>query len=495
MLACIAAIALVAAACGGGGDEDGDTTGTTLVGAAEADSEGGDSAAPASGSGGVTPDAIEFGETYAITVAETAESVSLTIPAGSVTTATVEGSPTNTSAVSITATDGSLFWLAEPGGTTDAGPLITSNEETLELRLDITGVPGDEIQLTIDNALQAELADGGDAPPIITDAPAIAGSVSGLLGGSDVEDVYRFTAAPGDVLTASLSAPGDSTGSVRASWEYNGETKSSASAAPGGAETMTAVLNGEQGGDWFLRVTGSGTYRLDVSATSQNEAGSGTDAGADIATAVSAEPGTINGQLGDDDDGDFYAIDLPAGAVVTMSLAVSADSPGGVNLRLLEQGTEVDRVSAQPGGSDEVTMTLANEAGTGHLELWGADSSYEITLTVGEQNDGGSAGDAGDNAAGAVEVEAPGAFTGAMSSDDTADFFSFISPGNVSVTMSAETATTNFSYRLLLADGTEIDRETAGPGATNTIEAEIPAGTVVIIELWNGRGDYEFVIE
>lgn len=495
----IAAIALVAAACGGGGDDDDATTGTTLVGAAETDSEGDGSAASNGGlsTGGAAPDSIDFGETYSITVPETVgttETIALSIPAGSVTTATVEGAPTNTSAVSIVANDGSLFWLAEPGGSTETDPVITSNEEGLDVRLEVTGVPGDVVQITVENALQSELADGGDAPPIITDAPSVDGSISGLLGGADTEDVFRYTASPGDVLSATVSAPGDSTGSVNLSWEYNGERKASASAAAGGQEEAIVVLNGEQGGDWYLRVTGSGTYSLAVSATSQNEAGSGTDAGGDIATAVPAEPGTITGQLGGDDDGDFYAIELPAGAVVTMGLAVSADSPGGVNIRLLEQGSEIDRVSAQPGGSDEVTMTLANDAGTGHLELWGADSSYEITLTVGAQADGGSPGDAGDDAAQAVAVEAPGSFTGAMSSEDTADFFSFVSPGDVSVTMSAETATRNFNFRLLV-DGSEIDREVAGPGATNTIEAEIPAGTVVIIELWSGRGDYEFVIE
>ncbi len=492
----IAGGALILGACGGG--EDVLDAASEAVEAAVSeevdDSSAGETADSSTTGTRERPTEIQFGETYEIDAAENGAPMTLTVPAGSVTVLSIEADAANLSSASLSSPTG-FAAIVEPGGSLVTDPLITAAGEEIELVLNLNSAAGDVVTFAFDNALQTELPDGGDAPALITDAPLIEGPVNGVLGGTDIEDVHRFAAAPGDVLMLNFETAADAIGDLSYSWEFNGEVKERGAAAPGASVSVPVVLNSEQGGDWHLRISGNGAYTFTVDSESQNEAGSGTDAGPDIATAVVASPGTINGLFGGDDSSDFYAVELPAGAVVELGLATAADGGGGVNARLLENGSEVGRVGAQPGGSEEIVIVLAGDAGTGHIEVWGSDSNYEITLAVSEQNEAPGGGDAGDSAASAAALELPATVSGAMSGLDTTDFYSFTATApTTTLTVTADTATSRFIFRALV-DSDETSRATAGPGDVGTIEIPAVAGDVVVIELWNGRGAYEMVIE
>lgn len=485
--------ALVLAACGGSDEVLEEASDAVEAVVSDEIDDAAEETPTAAADTGSRPVVIEFGESYTIAGVEGAAPMMLTVPAGSVTVLNIDGDAANQSSASLTATAG-FFATVQPGESTVSDPLITAAGQDTELVFDLQARVGDSITFTFENTPQTELPDGGDAPETITDAPLVEGTVTGLLGGDDSTDIHRFAAAPGDVLTLDFETSAESAGSVNYSWEFNGDVKTRGSAAPGAVNSESVIASNEQGGDWFLRITGIGEYSFTVTAESQNEAGSGTDAGADIATAVAASPGTINGWLGGDDSGDIYAVELPAGAVVNVGLSAAADGIGSVHARLLDNGSEVGRVSAAVGGSDEIVFVLAGDAATGHIEVWGS-SNYELTLEVGTQQEAPGGGDAGDSPATAVSLELPATVSGVMSALDSTDFYSFIATGSLTtITMTAEEATSPFNFRGVL-NGSEIDRANAGPGNVGTLDLETVAGELIVLELWSGRGEYELVVD
>jgi len=135
---------------------------------------------------------------------------------------------------------------------------------------------------------------------------------------------------------------------------------------------------------------------------------------------------------------------------------------------------------------------LNNDAGTAIVEVWGGSGIYEIDLGLGGQNDGGSGSDAGGEPETATEVDlAAGSITGQLGGEDSEDNYTFTAEGPGTLTMSAPTASGNYSFRLHEFGGSSIATATAGPGGDGTIDFDVPADTVLLIEIWNADGPYE----
>ena len=244
-----------------------------------------------------------------------------------------------------------------------------------------------------------------------------------------------------------------------------------------------------------MRVSGSGTYTLDLAVEPQTDGGGTGDAGDGPGSAAAVEPGTFAGLMGNNDSTDFYEFDLPEGAAVTLTLRNDPTSAAQVSARIMVNGSEEVRVTAAAGGTDSKDIAFAGAvSGAAIIEVWGGDSTYEIDLSVGQQQDGGSTGDAGDDEATAKRIDDPATpWSGQMSSDDQSDFYvlTIDELGPITVTLDADaSADTAFSARVLI-NGTEEGRATAAAGGTGTIEdVVIEAAGDIVIELWNGRGTY-----
>ncbi|NNE73345.1 MAG: hypothetical protein HKN26_06760 [Acidimicrobiales bacterium] len=461
----------------------------------------GDGAVAVSGQAPVA--AIEFGTVYEYVLVEGSAQYTLSVPPGSVLTGLLGSPAGNTSGVSLFANDGSVSLFAEPGNEEELDlPLVTSAEDGIETQLMVQGFPGDTIRFALDLAPQTELPDGGDAPAILTGAAELDGTAEGILGGLDTTDYYAIDVDAGDMISVELSSPPAEYGSVSASIEYNGQRREGLTAQAGGTEDVSHVVSHAEGGDWFLVVSGGGRYTATVTTQPQpdgasaRDGGSG-DAGDSLADALTVEPGTFFGVLGNNDDADMFTFDLVAGGQIGLTMSVVPESEGGANARILINGTEEGRISAQPGGtSDPLALLLAGDvSGSAAIEVWGSEAIYELTLTTGAQNDGGSSGDAGGDAASAKAVD-PGTFPGAMGSDDPADFYTITSEvgGPATVSLAADpTAEQTYNYRVFV-DGSEIARATSAAGGTSTIELELEPDTEIVIELWGGRGPYEITV-
>ena len=486
VIAGLVGVVLLLAACGGDEAEDvldeigsaveDATAGENGDGSASGGDDGGDSGGDgAGGSGGLTggsaPEGtIEIGETYTVEVDPAAAPWSLDIPAGSITTIAFEAAADNTAGASLMSTDFSVSVFAEPGGAAEDVPaIITAHDGGMNVTLSVTGVAGDVVSFKVDSQAQPDAPDGGDAPDIITDAIAIDGQMSGLLGGEDLTDYYTVDVAAGAVVALEVTAlPTDSFGSVSASLEFNGERRSGVSAQPGGTEAETLVTSNDEGGTWYVRVDGAGEYTIDVGVDPQTDGGGVGDAGDDASSATAVEPGTFAGLMGDADSTDFYEFDLPDSAAVEITLRNDPTSASSVNARILVNGKEEVRVGAAAGGTETDRISLSSEqSGTAIIEVWGGDATYEIDLSVGQQQDGGTPGDAGDDEASAKRIEDPTSpWSGQMSADDSSDFYvlTIDELGPIVVTLeSAADASANVSARVLIG-GREQGRTNAAPG-------------------------------
>ncbi len=489
--AVLLAVALIAAGCGG--DDDSDDLGSLQAGETDTGAET-DASEP---TGDAPVGALEFGTEYTMTVDPEAAPNTLSIPPGSVTTVTMEATAANAGQAGLTSSDGALAIFADPGGTAGLdSPVITAGEEGLELTISASGVPGDRFTFTIENEPQPDDPDGGDAPEIITDAVAIDGTANGLLGGPDQTDYYTFDASGGDMVTLTAAMGATENGSITAALEFNGAERTRTSVQPGGEDETQLILTDEEGGQWYVKVFGQGAYSVTVETTSQNDGGAEGDAPDSAAGAVPVTAGTFPGLLGNDDRSDFYAIELDPGAVVEVELANDATSSSQLSVRLYINGTEQARASAAPGGTESFLSTLPNDvSGTANLEVWGSGGSYEITLGLGQQKDGGTDGDAGPDAGTATDVEIDSSFEGLLSRDDRSDFYATTAPAGAlpfSIEVAPE-ADGTLNARIFVG-GVEVKRVSAGAGGTKAEIAEIEAAGPINIEVWGPGGAYTVTV-
>ena len=488
------AFALIAAGCGGDDDDDAADTGVESLQAGES---GGEAETEGGSSGDVPIGALEFGTEYTMTVDPEAAPNTLSIPPGSVTTISLEAAAANSSSAGLSSSDGALSIFADPGGTAELdSPIITAAEEGLELTVNAQGVPTDRFTFTITNEPQPDDPDGGDAPAMITDAVAISGTTNGILGGADEVDYYTFDAKGGDMVTLSAAMGATENGSITASLEYNGTERTRTNAQPGGEDETQLILTDEEGGEWFVKVWGRGAYQVSVETTAESDGGGEGDAPDNSSGAVSVKSGTFSGLLGNDDRSDFYAIELDPGAVVEVEIANDPASASSLSVRLYINGAEQARASAAPGGTDSFLSTLPNDvSGPANLEVWGSGGAYEITLGLGQQEDGGTDGDAGPDAGSAVDVEIDSSFEGLLSRDDRSDFYAATVPAGplpFSLEVAPE-AEGSLSARVYVG-GVEVKRVSAGAGGTEAEVAEIEAAGPINIEVWGSGGAYTVVL-
>lgn len=98
------------------------------------------------------------------------------------------------------------------------------------------------------------------------------------------------------------------------------------------------LMSDTSGGIYYLRIfSGAGSYTLVTGAESQDDAGSGGDAGGEPSTVIAVEENLFRGVIGHFDEADMYQITLDAGQTLTLATERNADS---IAIKILDSNEE-----------------------------------------------------------------------------------------------------------------------------------------------------------
>ena len=164
-------------------------------------------------------------------------------------------------------------------------------------------------------------------------------SYSGELGGLDEEDWYQFTIPNGHILEFAFTPAAE--GNPTAFSLLNNERKEvwrTGDITPGVTKSGRLLMNSTSGGTYFVKASyGGGVYRMDLHTKNQNDAGSGSDAGDQIAKAFQIKTGhSYSGELGDLDEEDWYTFDPQNGEKLNFTCDKES-KPMKMALRTLEK--------------------------------------------------------------------------------------------------------------------------------------------------------------
>ena len=377
---------------------------------------------------------IELGTASVFTMPEGMSQVTadFEVPAGSVVTISAEAPESNRSDVFL-----SIGATGAAGSQTTIGPgaepaiqrLVTAAESGTRWRATVQSGAGESIRITTTAVPQDDAEAGSDAgenagnPTAIT----VGAAHTGLLEGADTSDWYLVPISGGEVIDLRLNMIEDTGfGGVTASVLFNGRAITTTSVFPGGEESSSHIFSGDQSGDVFVGITGSGTYGFEVTTTAQDDGASGGDAGPDLGSATAAAFGSISGILGGDDTSDVYELALPADAVVQIQASEPVDEIGALDIELQRGGDRAARLELTPGATAEASAITINDADEiAYLSITGR-GSYDIVISSSTQSDGGDGtGDAGGDAATAKEIDTTTSFEGWLGGDDGRDFYAF----------------------------------------------------------------------
>ena len=217
--------------------------------------------------------------------------------------------------------------------------------------------------------------------------PAEATEVSmGLSTGvltNDDEDWYKFEVPNGHVLSVAFT-PAEDAQPTDVSlftpdqeeiwWKYG--------VGPTVTKSATKVMNTDSGGTYYARVSGGyGSYSIELSSQSQDDAQSGGDAGDKVVDALEVQTGlAFSGQLGDFDEEDWYKFEVPNGHVLSVAFTPAEDAqPTDVSLFTPDQEETWWELSVGP------TVTVAFEitevvGGPYYIQVAYGSGSYTIEI-------------------------------------------------------------------------------------------------------------------
>jgi len=208
---------------------------------------------------------------------------------------------------------------------------------------------------------------------------------TGVLAEGEGEHWYKFEVPHGHILSLAFTPGEDVSGSLDI-WLYNPDQKdiwSAQNVAPTVTKSGTRVMNTSSGGTYYVQVCdGPGSYSLDLSLQSQNDAGSGGDAGDALLQGLEVGIGqTISGQIGDYDEEDWYKLDVPHGHILSLAFTPSEDVPGSLDVWLYNSDQK-DIWSAQNVGPTVTKLYEMTEAvaGTHYIQISDGRGSYSLEI-------------------------------------------------------------------------------------------------------------------
>ncbi|HHX45193.1 MAG TPA: hypothetical protein GX714_14580 [Chloroflexi bacterium] len=306
--------------------------------------------------------------------------------------------------------------------------LVMSQATGVEYALRVSGGPG---AYTLDVALasQDDAGSGEDAGDTISSATTITAgkTITGMVGNLDSHDLYAIDIEASTVLTLTFAATDDEGGKEVILRDPDEFEIWSAYGVGTKGESFTLILSHADAGTYSIRVGGAkGTYELSVSTASQNDAGSGQDAGDTVALAVPIELGNAyTGLIGDEDTKDFYAFEAEGGDILNVTLTAADDAEGlAISVYDPDEYEMWSEYNIHSGASETFAHVLdASAGGVYYISVGNGKGRYTLDLSSAAQNDADSGGDAGDTFAAAVEVEPDTTYTGQIGGSDQKDVY------------------------------------------------------------------------
>ncbi|MFO8009513.1 MAG: hypothetical protein R6U89_01750 [Dehalococcoidia bacterium] len=259
------------------------------------------------------------------------------------------------------------------------------------------------------------------------------GTVTGALTEGDEEDWYAFEVPDEHMLTVEFTPDEDADSKRYELYDPNREEIAyHHRVEPGVTKSITRLMNNSSGGTYYVRVKdGSGSYTLELATESQNDAGSGGDAGDSGSEALEVETGTsLSGQIGDSDQEDWYAFEVPDEHMLSVAFTPDEDAD---SKRYELYDPNLERINyhhrVEPGVTKSITRLMNNSSGgTYYVRVKDGSGSYTLELATESQNDAGSGGDAGDSGSEALEVETGTSLSGQIGDSDEEDWYAFEVP-------------------------------------------------------------------
>jgi len=330
------------------------------------------------------------------------------------------------------------------------------------------------------------------------------GVLTGTLSGEDRQDYFRFELDAGDILNLDFTAGEDSELLKIALRDFNrNELWNSGETRPGVTHSTRMLMNNLSGGIYYAVVySGIGPYKFDLFIESQNDAGSGVDAGDRITKALAITPNSsFLGEMGGFDEEDWYRFDIPPGHIIKLVFGPSESSEAmKFSLRSFEH-SEVWYSGVVSPGETKLKRVMMNttSGGTYYLEAYYGRGRYGFDVLIEKQNDALSGTDAGDKMADALKILPGRSYSGELGGYDETDWYRFDmlagSILNMSLTSNKDSETVQFSIRDV--DGTEIWRsEEVLPDMTvsTRMMTNNVTGGIYFLEVLDGSGTYEFEI-
>lgn len=373
------------------------------------------------------------------------------------------------------------------------------------VREDTGTVTGEETARTPEEEVSETTAEAGDSASEAI--PMDDRLVQGELENEDDEDWYSIRVLGGGILNLIFS-PGadaermnfivldDELAELAQEWDVQ----------PPSSRTFRYVTPDGEERTFYVTVAGgsAGSYTIQPEVTTQNDAGSGRDAGGSAVSALELEPDEdVTGLLGDLDQSDWYVFDLEAGSVLDISMTPGNEAEN-INVALYDTDLEAEwqEWDVNPGVTRSYTLQLGeDDAGRYYAEVSiGGYGTYTLNVETGSQNDGGSGGDAGDRPVTALPADTLEVIHGRVAGYDEDDFYSFEleQNGSFGFSFTPDDDAGQLSVHVLDPEQNEIWQEwsvSAGVTREYTLPEEHPAGMYYVNVSREDDGSYAIEME
>jgi hypothetical protein len=263
------------------------------------------------------------------------------------------------------------------------------------------------------------------------------------------------------------------------------------------------LMNNLSGGIYYAVVySGTGSYKLDLSNETQNDAGSGTDAGDRITKALAIKPdNSFSGEMGGFDEDDWYRFDIPPGHILKLFFTPQANSDAmKFSLRSFER-SEVWYSGVVPPGETRLERVMMNNSsgGTYYLQAYSGSGHYGFEIFIEGQNDAASGTDAGDKMAEALKIIPDRSYSGEMGGYDENDWYRFDIPagGILKMTLANYEDGEPMKFSLRDVDGNEVWQSedlSAGITQSTRLMGNNATGGIYFLEAFHGSGSYKFEV-
>lgn len=248
---------------------------------------------------------------------------------------------------------------------------------------------------------QNDAGSGGDAGDEFNAALQIAvGFYTGTLEGSDTQDWYKFPIDAGEVLNISMTSQFGADFDLKLFDSLGVEKDGSVHIGSIPEHVSFASVDSNM---WYIRIftsSSQGNYSFTIAKKTQDDAGSGGDAGNSMSSPMLVVPGGINGWLSPGDESDWYTLAVSSGYYINVDLIPPYDSDFDLSL-LSSLGDEISKsifkngvkeyISHYADTTDDFCIKVSRIFGQG---------AYVLTISISTSSaiqDAENGGDAGNN--------------------------------------------------------------------------------------------------